>query len=385
MTWKERRTISMLLTVIAVLFAALLIVLGIRYRETREEALAAKSGGAAGLSDSAALADPAAYRALRYKNGSATLSFELNEKGKWVWADGPDFPLDDATVTSILETLASLKFQQVLAATQSREEYGLDNPAATLTASTAAGASQTLSFGKTTTDGDSYYMMMNGNGSTVYIVADTLVRLMQIPIYDMCVLPELPDLSELNLRAVTIQGSAPAAEPEGGDGGEDGGEEEGGDAGTPLQVREPERPTVSLNARRSNGDGQPALWFSGNDNVTSTALLQDLLYDLRTLTMAKCVDYFPSSEAAEICGFRNPDAILKVEYANAGTDETFTMEVGARMPDGSGRYVRLEEGGPIYALSTDSADAIMTISVAGMRGTVQTAESADGAQSGGEA
>ncbi len=56
MTWKERRTISMLLTVIAVLFAALLIVLGIRYRESREEALAAKDGGAAGLSGSGALA-----------------------------------------------------------------------------------------------------------------------------------------------------------------------------------------------------------------------------------------------------------------------------------------------------------------------------------------
>lgn len=380
MTWKERRTISMLLTVMAVLFAALLIVFGIRYREHREEALAGKDGGGAALSDSAALADPGAYHALLYKNGSVTLSFELDEKGKWIWADGPDFPLDDATVTSILEALASLKFQQVLAATESLEEYGLDNPAATLTASTLSGASQTLSFGKTTTDGDSYYMMMNGNDSTVYIVADTLVRLMRIPIYDMCVLPELPDLSELNLRAVTIQGAAPAAEPEGGDGGEN------GEAAADLpQTRAPERPTVSLNARRSNGDGQPALWFSGNDNVTSTALLQDLLYDLRTMAMAKCVDYYPSGDALEICGFQNPDAILKVEYANAGTDETFIMEVGTRMPDESGRYVRLGEDGPVYALPTGSADAIMTISAAGMRGTVQAAGSADGAQDGGEA
>ena len=38
------------------------------------------------------------------------------------------------------------------------------------------------------------------------------------------------------------------------------------------------------------------------------------------------------------------------------------------MPDESGRYVRLEEDGAIYALATDSVDAVMTISVAGMRG-----------------
>ena len=84
--------------------------------------------------------------------------------------------------------------------------------------------------------------------------------------------------------------------------------------------------------------------------------------------MAKCVDYFPSDEAAEICGFQSAEAILKAEYAENGTDQTFTLLVGARMPDESGRYVRLEEDGAIYALATDSVDAVMTISVAGMRG-----------------
>ena len=94
--------------------------------------------------------------------------------------------------------------------------------------------------------------------------------------------------------------------------------------------------------------------------------------------MAKCVDYFPSEEAAEICGFQSADAILKVEYAANGMDQTFTLTVGARMPDESGRYVRLEEGGAIYALSTDSVDALMTISVAGMRGVTQEPAPAEG-------
>ena len=188
MTWKERRTVSMLLTIIAVLFAALLVVFGMRYREGREEVLAGVDGVASGSSDGSILTDPGAYTALSWYNGSVTLSFALDEKGDWIWADGPDFPLNSATVSSIVEALADLKFQQVLAATESLEEYGLDNPTATLTASAASGAEQTLSFGKTTTDGDSYYMMMDGNDSTVYIVADTLVRLMRMPVYDLCAL-----------------------------------------------------------------------------------------------------------------------------------------------------------------------------------------------------
>jgi len=368
MTWKERRTITMLLSIIAVLFAALLIVFGMRYREGREEALAGKDDPS-GPSGRGVQADPGSCDSLRYYNGSVTLSFALDEEGKWIWADGPDFPLNGDTITAILETLSGLKFQQVLPAEEGKEAYGLDSPSASLTASSGS-TEQSLVFGKTTTDGDSYYMMMNDDESTVYIVADTLVKLMQMPIYDMCTLPELPDLSELNLRAITIQGSAPAPEAE---------DDEGG--GDPEEPVEPERPTVSLNARRSNGEDQPALWFDGSDNVTAAALVQDLLYDLKTLSFAKCVDYYPSDEAAEICGFDNPDAILKVEYAADGMDQTFILTVGARMPDESGRYARLEDGGPIYALPTDSVDALMTISVAGTRGAAQDG----GSQAGGDA
>lgn len=369
MTWKERRTVTILLCIAGGLFLALLIVFGMIYRQGREEALAG-STAAAGLSQDGVPVDPGAYSALRWYNGSATLSFSLDEKGAWVWSDGPDFPLDDGTVTAILETLTSLKFQQVLPAGEDKSEYGLDSPSATLTA-TAGEGEQSLAFGKTTTDGDSYYMMMNGDESTVYIVADDLMKLMQTPIYDMCALPELPDLSEGNLRAITIQGPAPAEEASE----EDGGGEEGG---SEEPAEEPERPTVTLNARRSNGEDQPALWFEGSDNVTASPLFQDLLQDLKTMSMAKCVDYFPSEEAAEICGFRPAQAILKVEYGANGADQTFTLAVGARMPDESGRYVRLEEDGAIYALSTDSADALMTISVAGTRGVTQESAPAEG-------
>lgn len=357
MTWKERRTVTMLLTIVAILAAALLIVFGMRYRESREEALAGKDTQPE--TEGYSLTDPAACAGLSYYNGSFTLTFSLDEDGNWFWADTPDFPLNDSNVKQIVETLSALKFQQVLSATESLESYGLESPSATLTATAASGAVQELAFGKTTTDGDSYYMMMNGNDSTVYIVADDLVKAMQMAIYDMYILPELPDLSERNLRAITIQGPAP--EPE----------ESGEEEGDPQEAAEPQRPTVSLNARRSSGEDQPALWFDGSDNVTASALLQDLLYDLRTMAAAKCVDYHPSDEAAEICGFDNPDAILKVEYAAGGIDQTFTLRVGARMPDESGRYIQLGEDSTIYAMSAGSIDALMTISVSGMRGGTQ--------------
>lgn len=76
----------------------------------------------------------AAYSSLTYDNGSATLSFHLDEAGKWVWSDDPEFPLDDSTIQSILTLLTNLKPQQTITEGDTLEAYGLDQPFATLTA-----------------------------------------------------------------------------------------------------------------------------------------------------------------------------------------------------------------------------------------------------------
>ena len=62
---------------------------------------------------------------------------------------------------------------------------------------------------------------------------------------------------------------------------------------------------------------------------------------------------------------RNTDLL---EFGGVKLDKSsFTLFVGTRMPDQSGRYVRLGEEGAIYALPTDSIDAVMSMSVNGMR------------------
>ena len=73
----------------------------------------------------------AAYSSLTYDNGSATLSFHLDEAGKWVWSDDPEFPLDDSTIQSILTLLTNLKPQQTITEGDTLEAYGLDQPFAT--------------------------------------------------------------------------------------------------------------------------------------------------------------------------------------------------------------------------------------------------------------
>ena len=201
MDWRQRRTGTVLTAVLLTLLAAVLIVLGIRYRENRQEApeegepLAAASMTVEG------------YSALVYSNGSTTLSFTVEENGAWAWENDRAFPLRQETINSILALLINWRPQQTLAAEEDLSAYGLDEPTGFLTLTGADGSVRALSFGKTTTDGASRYVMEQSDPSKVYIIPDTLFTQMSVPIYDMCDVPLLPMLEESSIRSVLIRGS----------------------------------------------------------------------------------------------------------------------------------------------------------------------------------
>lgn len=334
MDWRQRRTVTILSAVLLVLLAAVLIVLGIRYREGRQTEQGEDVPAMAAAASSG-------YSALVYSNGSATLSFSAAEDGSWTWDNDPKFPLRQEAVNSILALLINWRPQQTLAAEEDLSAYGLDEPAGSLTLTWADGSARTLSFGKTTTDGTSRYVMDQSDTATVYIIADTLFTQMSVPIYDMCEVPVLPLLEEGAIRSILIRG--PEHEDD-----------------TPALV------TILTTAKRGGEDG-PVTWLQGSENVTDNEALRALLEDLRALVLTKCVDYDPSDEALEICGFTAPAAAVTVNYTSAtGTDETLSLTVGAQVLDGSGRYVRLGDSTTIYSLPTAALDPLMRLAANGL-------------------
>ena len=156
----------------------------------------------------------------------------------------------------------------------------------------------------------------------------------------MIELPKLPELPEERQLSITIQG------PEG---------EEGTD-----------RPITVLTAQQGEGI---TTWRSNGANVTDVPAVRALVEDVTTLAVTKCVDYHPSDEAASICGFDAPAAQVSVRYTSeSASDQTFELTIGSRLPDGSGRFVRLENDTTIYFLPTAFLDPLMSISVNGLEG-----------------
>lgn len=200
----QKKTLVLLLGILVGLGILLAVVSAVKRSSAQREAEEAAAQDAA----SVITETEAAYSSLTYDNGNATLSFHLDEAGKWVWSDDPEFPLDDSTIQSILTLLTNLKPQQTITEGDTLEAYGLDQPFATLTAAKPDGGTLTISLGNTTTDGNSYYMLMNEQESPVYIISNSLYTEMSKTIYDMCDLPELPQLTEENLQSVTVEGAA---------------------------------------------------------------------------------------------------------------------------------------------------------------------------------
>ena len=334
MTWQERRIVTFLSAVLAVLFAIVLVLLGARYKENRTE-----NEVALGIGSTAPATDPGAYTALSYENGSFTLSFSLDENGNWVWADDPSFPLDNTTILGITSHLASWKPQQTVTDEAVLADAGFDQPNGSLTA-TSAGGETTLLFGRTTTDGNSYYVRLNGDETTAYILPGTLYQLMSRPIYDMMELPELPALTEDHLLSVTIQGP----------------DEEDGNVG---------RVTVLTAYQGEEGTS----WRGDGANITDAPVVRALLEDFAALTITKCVDYHPSDDAAALCGFDNPAAKVSIRYTTeTDAEQTLQLTIGSRLPDETGRYVQLGDDSTIYFLPTELLDPLMAVSVKGLEG-----------------
>ncbi len=327
MNKKQMRTLRLLLGIIAVLAAALVVVLAVKSRQADQEA-----EEAAAQEQSGVITPRQTYSAISYHNGSVTLSFTVNEAGEWVWADDPDFPLDDSNITAMADLLAALKPQQTITEGDTLEAYGLDQPSATLTATAADGETLTLSLGKATTDGTSYYMLMNGEESPVYIIADTLYKQMSKAIYDMCRLPELPDLSEASLETVILKGAS----------------------------------TTVLKAARPDGEDGAVTWTAGGADVTGREDLAAALSELAALAPSRCVDYKPTDDAVSICGLAEPAVTLTVVYASGGGSQTLALAFGGQTLDGAGRYFRIGDDATIYQADADSVDALMRMAENGL-------------------
>lgn len=116
----------------------------------------------------------------------------IKADGQWQ-ADGDEaFPVKQDSVEALVETLTALEADRKLENVENPGDYGLAEPAFSLTAAWSDGTETVYAMGDETTFGDGYYLSLSGEDGTVYTVADSLSDAFSGTLLSFAQMEELP-------------------------------------------------------------------------------------------------------------------------------------------------------------------------------------------------
>lgn len=161
---------------------------------------------------------------LQWTNGDGdeqeTLHFvKTGEEEQWQVDGDETFPVEQDSVEGLAETLTALKADRKLENVEKPEDYGLLEPAFTLTAGWSDGTETVYSMGDETPFGDGYYLSLSGEDGTVYTVADALSGDFSGSLLSFAQSEELPAVENATRLVVgdtlDVEGTAEKTEGEG--------------------------------------------------------------------------------------------------------------------------------------------------------------------------
>lgn len=152
----------------------------------------------------AAEMDKASISGIAYAYEGESLRFTKDGEN-WKVADDPNFPLNESKITAMADALAKVTAKRTAADTMaSAADFGLAEPALTVTATLADGTKTTLRFGdKNSVTGDTY---LNVEGSpTVYTVASTVPGKFNYKLYALIADEAFPTVDAASVDKLTMK------------------------------------------------------------------------------------------------------------------------------------------------------------------------------------
>lgn len=148
-----------------------------------------------------------------------TLHFvKTGEEEQWQ-ADGDEtFPVEQDSVEKLAETLIALEADRKLENVENPGDYGLAEPAFSLTAAWSDGTETVYAMGDETPFGDGYYLSLSSEEGTVYTVEDSLKSAFSGTLLSFAQKEELPAVENVTRLTVgdtlDMEGTAETAEGE---------------------------------------------------------------------------------------------------------------------------------------------------------------------------
>lgn len=296
-----------------------------------------------------ALEAPEEASRLEWTYDGATLAL-VKEDDSWSYADDDVFPLDQSVPENMTGVLSGLTASRVLDEPGELADYGLDEPALTVTATDADGTTYTFAVGDQNEVSQEYYLLYNGDESKVYMVDSSLGDAFSLGLYDMVQMESLPMFGTVTGLSVTQPGGSISV----------------------SYVEDSESLYYDSSAH----------WFLEQEDGTQLALdtgkVTSLTASVTGLTWISCVNYDADDQELAAWGLEESSAVkvvLTYEPSSSEDDEeesdteaepqTFVLYLGNDTDEGT--YARLADSRMVYLINSDTADSLRYTSYSSLR------------------
>lgn len=296
-----------------------------------------------------ALTVPEDTARLEWTRDGTTLAL-VKEEDSWSYADDDAFPLDQSVPEDMTSVLSGLTASRVLDAPEELADYGLDEPALTITATDADGTAYTFSIGDQNEVTQEYYLLYNGDSSKVYMVDSTLQDTFSLGLYDMVQMESLPMFGTVTGLSVTQPGGSVSV----------------------SYVEDSESLYYDSSVH----------WFLEQEDGTQLALdtgkVTSLTSSVTGLTWISCVNYDADDQELAAWGLDEDTAVkvvLTYQPASSEDDEeesdteaepqTFVLYLGNDTDEGT--YARLADSRMVYLIDSSTADSLRYTSYSSLR------------------
>lgn len=321
---KQRALVIVLVVLVAVLAGTYLALRSWNQQEQNQEEPAVT---VAALSD---------ITALTITNQYGTFSFTKGEEG-WSYDADSAFPVEGSYLDTVTGVLAGLTAQRAFDTPDALSGYGLDVPACSVQAKTADGETLTVLVGDAT--GSSYYAKTD-SGDTVYTISGDLYTALDYSLNDLVALADIPAAGEADLISLQLtRGSQ-----------------------TLTLTKETETvegeaaPESSADPAQSSQPEVTYRWLLDGAEIEKGEALSTALGELAYLSFDACYAYDPGETVLAQCGLDSP--VLRLVVTTQ--DQAYALSIGGTDESGA-CYARLNDSGPVYLLSSDSAQALTAL------------------------
>ena len=142
--------------------------------------------------------EPDSVSALSWTCGETSLAFTRDENGDWTYDEDAAFPVDPEAMEALLSPFAPFSAAFVIEEAEDEGQYGLDDPACTVTIATADRTWEVRMGGTSAVDGQRYLSFGEG---TVYLAADDPLEAYEIGLSDCILNDEVPAMDRVTALA----------------------------------------------------------------------------------------------------------------------------------------------------------------------------------------